>query len=83
MSAALGHCDAALPPRWRTPSGVSACRPATRFDPAAALAAMGTDKKRHGRTLRFVLIRQVGQVTVADDVPEQAVLAALESIRQA
>ena len=48
------------------------------FDPAAALAAMGTDKKRRGRSLRFVLIRRIGEVIVADDVPEAAVIAALE-----
>ena len=50
------------------------------FDPAAALAAMGTDKKRRGRSLRFVLIRDIGEVFVADDVREAEILAALRAI---
>ncbi len=83
MSAALGYCNAALPPLVRDTLarlGLPTCH---TFDPIAALAAMGTDKKRHGRSLRFVLIRRIGEVVVVDDVQEAAVLAALEAIRSA
>ena len=78
MSAALGYCDAALPSRVEDAIQRLGLPARHAFDPAAALAAMGTDKKRRGRTLRFVLIREIGEVTVADDVPEHAVVAALE-----
>ena len=44
---------------------------------------MGTDKKRRGRSLRFVLIRRIGEVFVADDVQENAVIAALRDGRSA
>jgi len=82
MSAALDHCAAALPRRIR--AAVERLGLPTRHacDPAAAFAAMGADKKRRGRSLRFVLIRDIGQVTVADDVPPGEVLAALERIRE-
>jgi 3-dehydroquinate synthetase len=42
---------------------------------------MSTDKKRRGRALRFILIKRIGEVTVADGVPDGAVLSALEMIR--
>jgi shikimate kinase / 3-dehydroquinate synthase len=82
MSAALGHCDAALPPRVRAAIERLGLPTHRAFDPAAALAAMGTDKKRRGRSLRFVLIRRIGEVFVAEGVQETTVREALESIRQ-
>ena len=80
LSAALGACDAALPARIRSAVERLGLPARHAFDPAAALAAMGTDKKRRGRSLRFVLIRRVGEVFVADDAPEDRVLKALEKI---
>ncbi len=82
MSAALGYCAGALPDRIREALIRLGLPTRHTFDPAAALAAMGTDKKRRGRTLRFVLIRRVGEVFVADDVSETAIREAFESIRQ-
>ena len=82
MSAALGCCDSALPPRITAAIERLGLHTRHTFDPAAALAAMGTDKKRRGRSLRFVLIRRIGEVFVADNVPETTVREALESIRQ-
>ncbi len=81
LSAALGHCDVGLPARVRAAVARLGLPVTYAFDPAAALLAMGTDKKRRGRSLRFVLIRDIGEVFVADDVPEPAVLAALATIR--
>ena len=82
MSAALGYCNMDLP--HRITAAIERLGLPTRhaFDPAAAFAAMGTDKKRRGRSLRFVLIREVGEVFVADDMPEAAVVAALEMVRR-
>ena len=82
MSLTLGLCDVDLPARVRLAVERLGLPTRHAFDPAAALTAMGTDKKRRGRTLRFVLIRRVGEVFVTDCVPDKAVREALESIRQ-
>ncbi len=50
------------------------------FDEDAVMAAMGTDKKRRGRSLRFVVIEDIGRVRLVEDVPEEAVRAALREI---
>jgi len=42
--------------------------------------AMGSDKKKAGGRLNFVLIREVGDVFVSDDVPQAAVLQTLETL---
>jgi 3-dehydroquinate synthase len=80
MSATLGYCDAALPPRITAAIERLGLPTRYAFDPAAALAAMGTDKKRRGRSLRFVLVRDIGEVFVADSVPEAEIGAALRAI---
>ncbi len=82
LSASLNYCDAALPGRIRAALIRLGLPPSHTFDPAAALAAMDTDKKRRGRSLRFVLIRDIGEVTVADDLPPGKVLEALKAIRE-
>ncbi|MEJ5200026.1 MAG: 3-dehydroquinate synthase [Anaerolineae bacterium] len=78
LSAALGYCDPALPGRVRQAFTRLGLPTHHTFDPAAALAAMGTDKKRRGRVLRFILIKRIGEVTIAEDIAPEAVLAALE-----
>jgi 3-dehydroquinate synthase len=83
MSVNLGYCDAELPGLVRETLARLGLPTRHAFDPAAALSAMGTDKKRRGRALRFVLIKRIGEVTVADGVPEGAVLSALGVIRDA
>ena len=80
MSLALGYCTPDLPPRVRAAVERLGLPTHHAFDPAAALAAMGTDKKRRGRSLRFVLIRDIGEVFVADDVQEAEIRAALRAI---
>ncbi|MGQ9766545.1 MAG: 3-dehydroquinate synthase [Anaerolineae bacterium] len=77
LSARLGLCAAELPDRVRRAvvrHGLPTCFPC---DPRDVLNAMGTDKKRRGRALRFVVIRDVGRVEVAETVPTDAVLDAL------
>ena len=51
------------------------------LDSAALYAAMGSDKKKKAGRLRFVLLRDIGDVFIDDDVPPAAVLAALEAVR--
>jgi 3-dehydroquinate synthase len=82
MSAALGLCGRDLPARIRLVTERLGLPLTWAFDPQAALAAMGTDKKRRGRSLRFVLPLRVGQVAVIEAPSEQTVLAALETIRE-
>ncbi|MHB0859280.1 MAG: 3-dehydroquinate synthase [Anaerolineae bacterium] len=56
----------------------------TRYDahpPDVVYQAMGTDKKRQGARLRFVLPRDIGEVVIDGDVPPEQVIAALERIR--
>jgi 3-dehydroquinate synthase len=50
------------------------------FAPSEVYAAMSTDKKRRGASLRFVLPQEIGQVVVERDIPPEQVLAALERI---
>ncbi|WP_322801110.1 3-dehydroquinate synthase [Thermoflexus sp.] len=67
-------CGLGLPTRWRTwlaGYGIEAT-------PEEVLAAMGTDKKRRSGRLRLILIHRPGQVRVHSDVPDEAVLQALE-----
>ena len=81
MSAVLGRCDRTLPVRIRSVAGRLGLPTGHAFNPAAALAAMATDKKRRGRSLRFVLPVRVGEIALVENVPEAAIKAALESIR--
>jgi 3-dehydroquinate synthase len=81
MSAALGMCARDLPVRVRRMVERLGLPQQHPFDPHAALAAMGADKKRRGRSLRFVVPLRIGQVTVIEAPSEQAVLDALETIR--
>ncbi|MCX6028756.1 MAG: 3-dehydroquinate synthase [Chloroflexi bacterium] len=83
MSASLGYCAADLPPRIRAAVERLGLPTSHAFDPSAALAAMGADKKRRGRSLRFVLPRRIGQVEVVEGAPEATVLTALERIHEA
>jgi 3-dehydroquinate synthetase len=43
---------------------------------------MGTDKKRRGNKLRFILLRDVGDVFVTNDVSHKDVLSVLETMRE-
>ncbi len=49
------------------------------YDPEAVWTAMSADKKKQGKRLRFVLPLDIGQVDLFDDVPREAVLAALRT----
>jgi len=88
LSAALGECPPSLPKLVEmvlTRLGVQIHIPPSAdgspLEPAALLAAMGNDKKKKAGRLRFVLIHDIGDVFVRDDVPEAAIVAALEAVR--
>ncbi len=54
----------------------------TRVDPAAAFAAMQSDKKRRNGRLRFVLPRAIGDVEYGVEVPERTVRAVLAHLHE-
>ncbi len=83
LSAALGECSPSLPDQVEAGLarlGLPARIP-PMLDPAALHAAMGSDKKKKAGRLRFVLIRDIGDIVIRDDVPAAAVMAVLERVR--
>ena len=81
MAAELGRCDPTLAPRIANlverlglPTQVSG------YDADAIMAAMVHDKKRKGKTLRFVIPQALGDVVIIDDPGEDVVRAAVESV---
>jgi 3-dehydroquinate synthetase len=78
LATRLGYCSAATTDRIVTllqkldlPSQPPA------YPPAQVWAAMGTDKKRLGNTLRFILPRAIGDVDIFDNVGWEEVEAVL------
>jgi 3-dehydroquinate synthase len=47
------------------------------FDPEKVWTAVGRDKKKRGKALRWVLPRQIGQVEIVENVPREVVLDTL------
>ncbi len=83
LSARLGFCDPALQNRIEAvlqAQGLPSRIPA-EFEPTAVYQAMFTDKKKAAGKLRFVLLRDVGNVFVTGDVAETAVLASLTAVQ--
>lgn len=81
LSADLGHCGPGLVERIEgvlTRLGLPTRIPG--LEPAALLRAMGSDKKKAGGRLRFILLRDVGEVFVSGEVEEEAVLGVLEEL---
>lgn len=50
------------------------------LSPEALLQAMHTDKKKQGKQIYFVLLRGIGDVFVADNVPHPAILETLHEL---
>jgi shikimate kinase / 3-dehydroquinate synthase len=79
LSARLGECAPSLPGQVEETLkrlGLPVRIPAT-LEPPDLYAAMGSDKKKQAGRLRFVLIRDIGEVFIHADVPEKAVMATL------
>lgn len=85
LSAQLGYCDAAL--KSRIEAVLQAQELPTRipaeFEPKTIYQAMFSDKKKAAGKLRFILLRDVGDVFVTGDVAETAVLATLTAVQSA
>ncbi len=83
LSARLGWCDPGLVPRVEGVLhrlGLPTREP--DFLPDQIWEAMAADKKRRGGRLRFVLLRDIGEVFVTDQVESAEVLAVLEEIQR-
>ena len=81
MAADLGRCDPALAGRIRRL--LDRLELPTRlpgYDAGAILAAMAYDKKRAGKSLRFVIPQALGDVVVIDDPGAAVVARALDAI---
>ncbi len=52
------------------------------YQPEEVWAAMGSDKKRRGGRLRFVLPVRLGKVIVTDEIPKPVVLDVLRELRE-
>ncbi|MBX3013103.1 MAG: 3-dehydroquinate synthase [Caldilineaceae bacterium] len=81
MAAAIGRCDATLVTRVRAVlERVGLPVQLTGYDPEEVLAAMGHDKKRAGKTLRFVIPQGLGDVVVIDNPGMNYVMEALQQV---
>jgi 3-dehydroquinate synthase len=77
----LGRCDPALAERiTHLLDRLGLPIRAPGYDVDAVLAAMGHDKKRAGKRLRFVIPLALGDVVVIDDPGEEAVRRAVQSV---
>lgn len=81
LAADLGRCPADLAARIRAVVervGLPVQWPG--LDPAAVHAAMGTDKKRSGKTVRFIIPQALGDVVMIDDPGADYIRRALDTI---
>jgi len=83
LSYAVGACSAELPERVERLIAAIGLPARCSFEPSDVCAAMRTDKKRHGDTMRFILLRGVAQPEIRDDVPAQAAQHVQHSLRDA
>jgi 3-dehydroquinate synthase len=51
-------------------------------NPRKILARLQSDKKTQNGVVHFVLPREIGKVEIASDVPEAAVVEAVEELRR-
>lgn len=83
LSARLEHCDPALQGQiegWLTAVNLPTRIPAD-LDAEAIYAAMGTDKKKAGGRIRFVLLRGLGEPFTTGEVAETAVVATIRELQ--
>ncbi len=83
LSVRLGHCPADLQPRIEAlldHLGLPVRVPPS-VDPEGLYRAMLRDKKKKAGVLRFVLLKGIGEVFVADDVPRQAIGETIRELR--
>ena len=82
LSERLGTCEPGVEQRLKEMLGRLGLPTHYAFDEDRVLRAMGTDKKRRGRSLRFVVIEQIGKVSLIEGVGEEDVRAALKAVQR-
>jgi 3-dehydroquinate synthase len=83
LSYQLGMCDSSLVDQVDWLLGqVGLPRVIARLDPEQICEAMRTDKKWKSGKSRFVLLRGLHQVEIVENVPMEAVMDVLQSLRQ-
>lgn len=81
MAAALGRCDQTLVTRVRTVlERVELPVTLSGYSAQEIIDAMGHDKKRVGKTIRFIIPQALGDVVIIDNPGWEYVEAALETI---
>jgi len=83
LSVRLGYCPEELSERIETvlaSAGLPTRIPAD-LAPDQLLLAMGSDKKKKAGKLHYVLLKNIGDVFVTDQVPEDAVLSTLAELK--
>lgn len=83
LGAGVGACGPELGERVRALLRVAELPEATSVDEARVLTLLLSDKKRVAGRQRYILPLDGGGVVMRDDVPEEAVLAALRSVNRA
>jgi 3-dehydroquinate synthase len=82
LSYALNLCDSSLTERVeQIVKAVGLPTHLNNLDPESLYAAMATDKKWQGGHSRFVLLRALGQPSIVEDVPPEAVIEVLSQLR--
>lgn len=83
LSARLGYCNPALQERIEAVLRVQGLptRIPAAYDPAQIYPAMFSDKKKAAGRLRFILLRDVGDVFILGDVAEKDVMEALTAVQ--
>jgi 3-dehydroquinate synthase len=56
--------------------------PEVKVSPKKILARLQSDKKTQNGVVHFILPREIGKVEVASDIPESAVVDAVEELRR-
>ncbi|MDJ0751897.1 MAG: 3-dehydroquinate synthase [Ardenticatenaceae bacterium] len=83
LSAALGYCPPDLQQfieKLLDHVGLPKRIP-SQYDPELIYKAMFQDKKKAGRSIRFILLRGIGQPIIDGDVPSSMVLETLTALR--
>lgn len=82
LSAKVGLCEPSLADQVeRLVASVGLPTRLGHYDIEAIYAAMGTDKKRQGKAVRFVLLRSAGDPVLRADIPAETVIAVLDGLR--
>jgi 3-dehydroquinate synthase len=83
ISADIGFCDHALYQRIRHATLAWGPLPPVAVQAGTAMKLIQSDKKTERGVTHFVLLKEIGKVEIATDVPQQAITTALAEIRQA